>query len=72
MKKQNLDFEMVRDFFVEMKYIQFELFEKNVGMFDFVILAIDLALNRYCLWSWDYSAHALRFAIVFFEKNVCY
>ena len=49
MKKQNLDFEMVRDFFVEMKYIQFELFEKNVGMFDFVILAIDLALNRYCL-----------------------
>ena len=26
-----------------------ELFEKNVGMLDFVILDIDLALNRYCL-----------------------
>ena len=44
-------------------------------MLDFVIL--DLALKRYCLWSWDYSAlylnmtlHALRYAIVFFEKKL--
>ena len=37
-----------------------ELFEKNIGMLDFVILDIDLAFKRYCLWSWDYSAHALR------------
>ena len=49
-----------------------ELFEKNVGMLDFVILDINLALNRYCLWSWDYSAHALRYAIVFFEKKLLF
>ena len=49
-----------------------ELFEKNAGMFDLIILHIDLALNKYCLRSWDYSAHALRYAIVFFEKKNCY
>ena len=36
---------------------------------DFVILDIDLALNTYCLWSWDYSSHALRYAILFFIKG---
>ena len=41
-----------------------EMFEKNVGMLDFVILDIDLALNRYCLRSWSRSAHALLYAIV--------
>ena len=46
-----------------------ELFEKNVGMLGFLILDVDLALYRYCLWSWDYSAYALRYAIVFFEKK---
>ena len=50
MKEQNLDFEIARDFFIEMKYyaIQNHL-KKNVGMLDFVILDIGLALNRYCL-----------------------
>ena len=49
-----------------LKYIlcNLELFDKNVGMLDFVILDIDLALNRYCLRSWSWS-HALRYAIVF-------
>ena len=39
-------------------------------MLDFVILDIDLAFNRYCLWSWDYSVHALRYPIVFLKKKV--
>ena len=72
MKEQNLDFEVTRDSFIEMKYSILNYLNKNIGMLDFVILAIDLALNRYCLWSWDYSAHALRYAIVFFEKSFCY
>ena len=33
-----------------------------------MILDIYLALNSYCLWSWDYSAHALRYAILFWKK----
>ena len=37
-----------------------------------VVVDIDLTRSRYCLWSWDYSAHALRYAIVFFDKNFCY
>ena len=37
-----------------------------------MILEIDLALDRYCLWSWDYLAHILRYAFVFFEKSFCY
>ena len=49
-----------------------ELFEKFVGMLDFVILDIVLALNRYCLWAWDYSARALRYTVVFFEKSFCF
>ena len=40
MKKQNLDFEVARDFFIEMKFYNSELFKKNVGMLDFVILDI--------------------------------
>ena len=51
MKKPNLDAEVTPDFFIEMKYCSSELFEKNVGMLDFVILDIDLALNRYRLRS---------------------
>ena len=58
MKEQSLDFEIARDFFIEMK--SSVLSENIVSMFDFVILDIDLALSRSCLWSWDYSAHALR------------
>ena len=73
MKVQNPDFEITRDFFNEMKYYTFQYYLiKNVGMLDFVILDIDLVLNRYCLWSWDYSSHALRYAIVLFEKSFCY
>ena len=67
MKKQNLDFEIARDMKWKKTYNS-ELFEKNVGMLDFVILDIDLACNRYCLWSWDYSTHALRYAVVFWKK----
>ena len=36
-----------------------ELFEKSVGMMNFVILdtySIDLALDRFCLGSWNYPA----------------
>ena len=47
-----------------MKYtIQYYL---DIGMLDFVILNEDFALNRYCLWSQDHSAHILCYAIVFF------
>ena len=48
----------------------FELFEQNVGMLNFVILGIDLALNRDCLRSWNYSINV--FAIAFFERRFCY
>ena len=48
--------------------IQFSYFLKNVSILDFVILDTDLAINRYCLWSWHYSAHSLPYAIVFWEK----
>ena len=51
---------------------QFKIIWENVGMLNFMILNIDFAVNSYCLWSWDYSAHALRYAIVFFEKSFCY
>ena len=43
MKEQILDFEIVRDFFIEIKYLK-----QIVGMLDFVILDIDLALRENC------------------------
>ena len=49
MKKQNLDFEVARDFSIEMKYYTIRNFFKKLGMLNFVILDIDRALNRYCL-----------------------
>ena len=50
MKKQILDLEVARDFFIEMKYYATQsCLKKNVGMFDFVILDTILAINRYCL-----------------------
>ena len=49
MREQNLHFEVARDFFIEMKLSNSELFEKNVHILDFAILDIDLVLNRYCL-----------------------
>ena len=52
MKKQNLDFEVAQNFFTEMIDYRIQNYlKKNVGMFNFVILNIDLALNRYCLRS---------------------
>ena len=72
MREQNLHFEVARDFFIEMKLSNSELFEKNVHILDFAILDIDLALNRYCLWSCDYSPHVLNHAVVFFGKRFCY
>ena len=45
-EKQNLDFEVARDFFIEMKFTIQNYLKKNIGMLDFVILVIDLALNR--------------------------
>ena len=47
MKEQSLDFEIARDFFIEMK--SSVLSENIVSMFDFVILDIDLTLSRSCL-----------------------
>ena len=65
MKKENLDFEVARDFFVEMKYYTIQnYFETNVGTLDFVILDIDFPLNWYCLRSLDHLAYALRYAII--------
>ena len=43
MKEQILDFEITRDFFIEMKYLK-----QIVGMLDFVILDIDLTLREKC------------------------
>ena len=43
-----------------MKYTIQNYFLENEGMFDFVILNIDLVLNRY----------VLRYSIVFFEKKL--
>ena len=43
MKEQILDFEIARYFFIEMKYLK-----QIVGMLDFVILDIDLALREKC------------------------
>ena len=71
MKEQNLDFEVAWDFFIEMKYTIQNYLKKNVGIMGFVILDMDLALNRFCLWSCYYSAHALPHAIVSFEEG-CY
>ena len=46
MKKQNLDFVVARNFFIEMTYyIIQDYLEKNVGMFNFAILDIDLAIT---------------------------
>ena len=49
-----------------------ELLENSAVIIDFAILDIDIALNRYGLWSWINSAHALPNAIVLFEKIFCY
>ena len=59
-KEQNLDFEVTRYIFYwnEILYDK-EFFEKIADMLGFVILDIVVALNGHCLWSWDYSAHAL-------------
>ena len=71
MEKENLDFEVARDLFIEIKHYAIQdCLKKCVGILDFVILDIDLAFNRYCLWSWDYSPHALRYSIVFFWKKL--
>ena len=43
MKEQILDFEIARDFFIEMKYLK-----QIAGMLDFEILDIDLALHEKC------------------------
>ena len=43
MKKQNLDFEIERDFFIEIKY-----FKQIVAMLEFVILDIGFALREKC------------------------
>ena len=60
MKEQNLDFEIARDVFIELKYYTIQNYlEKNIGMLDFVILHIDLASNRYCFRLRDYLAYAL-------------
>ena len=53
MKKQNLDSKSLSRFLYWSDILyNSELFEKNVDMFDFVILDIDLALIRYRSWSW--------------------
>ena len=44
MKEQNLDFEIAQNFFIEMKYTIQNYLKKNVGMLDFVILDLDLAV----------------------------
>ena len=44
-------------------------FLKNVAMLDFVVLDIDLALSRHCLWSRDYLENALRYTVAFSEKK---
>ena len=57
MKEQNLDFEVVRDFFTETKYSPIQnCLKKNVGILYFMsldidlpLLDVDLALNGYCL-----------------------
>ena len=52
MKKQNLDFEVARNFLIEMTYyIILNYLKKMVDMLNFVILDIVLALNSYCLRS---------------------
>ena len=72
MRKQNLDFEVARDFFIEMKFYNSELFKKNVGMLDFVILDIDPCIiwdheidqNIYCVMLPCFSKKA-------FESLLC-
>ena len=71
MKKQNTDFEATQDFFGEFKYYTIQNSLKKTRQVRFSDV-IDFALNRYCLQPWDRSAPALRYAIVFFEKNLCY
>ena len=48
MKEQNLDSKSLEISLLKWKYYSI-LFEKNVGMLDFVILDLGLALNRYCI-----------------------
>ena len=48
MKKQNLDFEVTRDFFVLNEIYNSEIFEKHRHV-AIVVLDIDLSLSRYCL-----------------------
>ena len=59
MKEQNLDFEVARDFFIEMKYYD---------MLDFVIPDIDLALNSIA-YDHEITQHM---HYVRFEKSVYY
>ena len=69
MKKQNVDFEDIRDFFLKWNIMQYRIILiKNRAILDFVILDIDPALNRYCLWWRDYSAHKLRYSVFVFGK----
>ena len=76
MKEKDFDFKVSWYFFIEIKYYTIQVYlKKNVDMSSFVvILDIDLAINTYCLllWSWDYSAHALRYTNQVFEKSICY
>ena len=65
MKEQNLYFEVI-----EMKYYPIQNYLKKIKAC-WILWFCDLALGSHCLWSWDYSGHSLRDAIVFFEKNCC-
>ena len=49
MKKQNTDIESLQTTLLNEISYNLELFEKNTGMFLFVITDADLSLNRYCL-----------------------
>ena len=68
-KNQNFDFEVARNCFSEVTLYNSELFEKNVAMLDFVILDIDLALNRY-FYNHEITQHMYCVMLLRFLKKV--
>ena len=61
-EKANLDFEVARNFFIEMKYT-IQNYLKKCG---------HVAFCEFRCRSCDYSAHALAYATVFVEKSFYY
>ena len=74
-KIKNLDFKLYSLMISLFKWniTQFRNIWKDYRQFGFCVTDLDLALSRYCLWSWDYLTHSLRYSTVLLKlQTTCF